>query len=289
MASDPKQIEYVVQQLLRSGGRVAGLTELEKLVIVSIVQKITYRQAGTEYKYTESSFQNAASKLFKDLSSIVRILINRRNFLEVMEEQRSKTSEPEVVFDCIQANLWVSSEKARLVSISYQAPQVLDLTEYLVVYSQRFGATFCLDVVDKSSPLDLLWRLFNLLQATLPSSRHDTQALLKSIGAALKKRSTLLVIRFDRLPVGFDRAVIREYVQIFAALGMLENSGCWLIVDNDSAITEAEIRRSMSYQLRGAIDEVVLKPGRSKLPEVRLIAIENDPPVIYELLQTYLK
>jgi hypothetical protein len=296
MAPDPKPIEYFVRRLLQDGLRKAGLTELEKLIIASIVQNITYAQASAEYKYTESSLQNAAARLFKDLTQVLGLGVNRRNFLEVIEQARSDALDTEIfesekmVLNRIQAHIWVRSEKAQLVSISYQAPQVLDLTEYLLEYSQRFGATFCLDVEDNTLPLDLLWKLGHLLQVTSPNPCRDTyQVLLKSIGAALKKRSTLLVIRFDRLPLGADRALQREYVKIFAALGMLENSCCWLMVDNDLANTEAERKRSLSYLLQGAIDDVMLKSGRINGGGVRLISIENDQQVIDELLQAYLK
>jgi hypothetical protein len=88
MSYDPNEIIVFVTQLLRSSsGRKNLLTEMEKLVISSTIQGITYRQASIKYQYTESSFQNAASHLFREISDIIGIRVNRRNFTEIIGKE----------------------------------------------------------------------------------------------------------------------------------------------------------------------------------------------------------
>jgi hypothetical protein len=293
MTTNSTEIESFIKRLLRhSAIRKSGLTEVEQLVVASIVQETTYRQASIEYKYTESSFQNAASRLFKDLSLILGTPINRRNFLDLIKKEQfngSKAgSEGEIAFDRLQANIWIRSNRAKLVSMSYKAQQILDLTEYLVQYSPQYEATFCLEVGDKSSPLEILWGLCHTLQIALPTPRNDVQALLRSIGLALKKRSTLLVMRFDKSPLGVEKSLHGNYIDTLMTLGLLENTGCLLVLDSDSMENEAELKRSLSYQLRRAIESRAASLGKGKA-KMRLIAIENDHQVICDILRIYLR
>jgi hypothetical protein len=291
MSNNLSEIETFVQGLFNSTSlRKGGLTEVEKLVMASIVDQMSYRQAAIEYKYTESSFQNSAARLFKDLGTILGFNISRRSFLAAIADAKqtklATVAAKEITFDRLQANIWVRSDKAQLVSISYQAEQVLDLTEYLVQYSPKFGATFCLDMTDQSSPLELLWKLCHLLQVALPKPHNNINALLKSIGLALKKRATLLIFRFDRGAV--EPLHRSSYVQILAVLGMLEHLGCLLVFDNDVIGPEPDLVRSWAGRLRSEIDRPTLLLDKSKKPETRLISIDNDQAVICDLLQRYI-
>jgi hypothetical protein len=298
MANDPKPIQYIVQQLLQGSLREGGLTELEKLVIVSIVQNITYGRASTEYTYTESSFQNAASKLFRDLSQAVGITISRRNFLDVMAKELQVNGTngeiefsdvDQIVFDRLQASFWVKANRATLVSVEYQAQQDLEMTGYLIRHSPQFAATFCLDVGEPVAVIETLVSLCGMLQVNLPSSaRRNVQMLLKGVGAALRARSTLLVMRFDRLRQPMDRSLRDEYVDAVLALATMDRSGCLMLVDKAAMGLEAMLNKSLVGEINGRID--VLSKNRV-LPggDWRLMTIKDDRSVICDLLQTYLR
>jgi hypothetical protein len=291
MPTGSNDIVLFVKQLLKNNARQsANLTELEMLVISIVVKKVTYRQASIQHQYTESSFQNAASHLFKELSLALGTPVNRRNFVEVLEKEWLLIQEVEnsssIVFDRLQASFWIRSEKAKLVSISYRANHTLDITSYLVNYSPQFEATYCLDLSLKSSPLELLWSLCHSLQVPLPTPKNDLSALIKMISSALKRHRTLFVLRFDQLAeVEMNRARQSEYAEILATLGLMENSSCLLTLDNDPMTNDAEINRSLNHQLRSAVD---LRAGKQKILAPRLISIENDVKIVCDILKTYL-
>lgn len=291
MPTGSNEIVLFIKQLLKNNGRGdANLTELETLVINVVMKKVTYRQASIQYQYTESSFQNAASHLFKELSLALETRISRRNFAEVLEKEwllaaETQSSSP-TVFDQLRASLWIRGEKAKLVSISYHANNLLDITNYLIRYSPQFEVTYCLDISRKNSPLELLWSLCNSLQLPLPMQKNDQPALLKSISTALKQHRTLLVLRFDQLPTGETRTIKGEYAEILVTLGLLDNSSCLLTLDNDSMTNDAEIKRSLNHQLRLAVDQ---RASKQKSLTPRLISIENDIQSVCDILKTYLR
>jgi hypothetical protein len=297
MAKDSESIEYVVQRLLQGGARLGGVTDLEKLVIKSIVERITYRQAGFKYKYTESSLQNVAARLFKELSSIIGVPINRRNFLEVIEKELEVApvikvpGVEEIVFDRIQANFWIRAGRAAIVSVGYSARQELEMTGYLIQYSPQFEATFCVDVSEKASVLEILWGLCGTLQIPLPTPRSNVAVLLKSIAAVLQLRPTLLVLRFDRLSPTAARPDRRDFAEMLAEIALMEWSGSLLVIDRDPVGNELELRRSLGYQLRNKLDAWGKVPfgDKRKLLGLRLVSIEGDRQVICDLLQTYLR
>jgi hypothetical protein len=296
MANDSEVIEHTVQQLLKSGSRLGSLTDVERLIIRSIVKKVTYRQAGLDNNYTESSLQNVASRLFRELSSIVGMPIGRRNFLEVMQKELvsnpvAKVTEIEdIAFDRLQANFWIRSNRAVVVSLGYSAQQELEMTGYLLKYSPQFEATFCVDVRDKASILEVLWDLCKALHIPCPTPRNSVAALLKSIGAVLQARSTLLVLRFDRMsgPALLDR---RDLAEMLVELVLMDWSGSLLIVDRDPVGNDAELKRSLGYQLRSKLDVLskVSSGDRRKLSGLRLVSIDGDRQTIFNLFQTYLR
>ncbi len=290
MSNDANQVVAFAKKFFQNNSsRKSGLTEAEKLVVDVIAQSMTYRQASIKYQYTESSLQNAASGLFKELSKVVGVQVNRRNFVELLEKEQlalqAESITGEIVFDRLQASLWIRSKSALLASISYGANQELDLTSYLVEYSPSFEATFCLDVSSSSSVLELLWNLCNLLQADFPVPRNDQAALLKSIGLALKQRSTLLVLRFDRSSAS-EKHGVQEYAEILTTLGLMDNDGCILTLDCDPVTNEVELRRSLAYQLQLMVNKMA---GKLKMEAPRLILIENDVKIVCNILQTYLQ
>ena len=302
MSNDVNQItSFAIIFLRRNSSRKTSLTEAEKLVISVILQGTTYKKASIQYQYTESSLQNAASGLFQDLSKAVGVPVNRRNFIELLEKERlawqQANSKKEFVFDRLQANLWLQKGRAALISTSYSANQEIDFAGYLVNYSLAFGATLCLEVNRDSSGLALLWSLCNVLQAA-PVPRNDRAGLLKSIGLALKQRSTLLVLRFDRAalsaksaslvpePQAIEQNNLSDYAEILTILALMEHGSCILALDSDPVSNDAEVKRSLAYQLRSMVDRVVEK---LKLEAPRLIFIENDPKMVFSILQTYLQ
>jgi hypothetical protein len=290
MPTASNEIALFVKQLLKNNSRGnATLTELEKLVIGVIIKRITYRQASIQYQYTESSFQNAASHLFKELSLVLGTPVNRRNFVEVLEKEwllrQEVESSSSIVFDRLQSSFWIRSEKAKLVSISYHADHLLDIVSYLISYSPQFEATYCLDLSSKSSPLELLWCLCHSLQLPLPTPKNDLPALLKIIGLALKQHRTLIVLRFDQLAAEVHRDRPGDSAEILAALGLMDNSSCLLTLDNDPMSNDAEINRSLNHQLRVAVD---MRAGKQKILAPRLISIENDVKIVCDILKTYL-
>ncbi len=306
MSSDIKQlISFANTFLQKSPSRKAGLTDAEKLVIDIILQGTTYKRAGIEYQYTESSLQNIASGLFKELSKLIGVAVNRRNLIELLEKERlawqQANSNGKSAFDRLQASLWIQQDWAKLISVSYNASQKLDLTSYLIDYAPSFEATFCLEVGSDSSVLGLLWGLCNRLQANLPVPRNDQPALLTSIGSALKQRSTLLILRFDRETslsvdssgsigsrgaMGSERHGLPEYAEILAMLALMDHQSCILVLDNDPVSNDVELKRSLAYQLQLMVNLVVYK---LKMAAPRLILIENDLKVVCNILQTYLQ
>jgi hypothetical protein len=282
MPTGSNEISLFVKQILKNSARgSATLTELEMLVISTVMKKVTYRQASIQYQYTESSFQNAASHLFKELSLALGTRISRKNFAEVLEKEWLLAAEAQsastTVFDRLQASLWIRAEKAKLVSISYHANHPLDITNYLIKYSPQFEVTYCLDVSSKNSPLELLWSLCNSLQLSLPMPKNDQPALLKSIGLALK--------RFDHVQTEMNRPIKEDSSEILATLGLLDNSSCLLALDNEPMTNDAEIKRSLNHQLRLAVD---LRTSKQKSLTPRLISIENDINSVCDILKTYL-
>ncbi len=291
MPTGSNEIVLLVKQLLENNSRgSANLTELEILVINVVMKKVTYRQASIQYQYTESSFQNAASRLFKELSLALGTRISRQNFAEILEKEwllaAQTAGASATVFDQLQASLWIRSEKAKLVSINYQANHLLDITSYLIKYSPQFEVTYCIDVSNKSSTLDLLWSLCHSLQLPLPTPKNDLPALLKTISSSLKQHRTLLVMRFDQLAADMNRVIQREYAELLVTLGLLDNASCLLTLDNDLMSNEMEVRRSLNHQLRLAIDT---KSSRPKSLTPRMISIENDLQSVCDILKTYLK
>jgi hypothetical protein len=301
-----QRVLALAEQLLNDGGlRRGGLTELERLTIGCILANTSYRQASLAHQYTESSFQNAASRLFKDLSLTLSKKLSRRNFVAMMEEEFDRRQaaglEGEIVFDWLQAQLWLREKQAQIVSISYQANQVLDIADYLVIFSPQFAATLCLNASVRGSLLELLRSLCQSLHVTIPKAKEDIPSLLKLVGGALRRRKTLLVLRFDgRKPVGDHRLslagskrLMMEYAQILVALALMNHDSCLLILDADPMTSEEERQRSLGYLLRQAIDgsesaaeSRVTKARRSAL---RLICLENDRQSICDVMQAYIR
>jgi hypothetical protein len=290
MPTGSNEISQFVKQILQNSVRgSATLTELEALVISTVMKKATYRQASIQYQYTESSFQNAASHLFKELSLALGTRISRQNFAEVLEKEWLLAAEVQnssaIAFDRLQASLWIRAEKAKLVSISYHANHQLDITKYLVKYSPHFEVTYCLDVSSKNSSLELLWSLCHSLQLPLPMQKNDQPVLLKLIGSALKQHRTLLVLRFDQAQSEMNHPIKGDSSEVLVALGLLDNSSCLLTLDNEPMTNDAEIKRSLNHQLRLAVDQ---RTSKQKSLATRLISIENDISSVCDILKTYL-
>jgi hypothetical protein len=300
MSTVLSQLTDIVEHLIQdSPRRKGGLKKLERLAIASIIQKTTYSEASLKHGYTESSFQNAASLLFKELSPILGITVNRKNFEQVVEEawdtlQEAKCHE-EIVFDRLQVQVWICAERAKLISLSYDANRILDITDYLVDYSPQFAATFCVDVGEKNSPLELLWNLYQTLQVALPMPKNDPQALLQSISDALQQRKTLLILRFDSLRdvsqsqlLNPNGSVRGEYAEILRAIGLGAGSSCLIAIDNDPVADEIQAQQSLSDQLRSTVESPASWDSGAKTA-LRLVSIENDRQGVCELLQTYLR
>jgi hypothetical protein len=293
MSTDTYQIVAMTERLLQTGSlRRRGLTDLEKLTIDSIIQNTSYRQASLQHQYTESSFQNAASRIFRELSETIGVQtrINRRNFVELLEQEyeriQATEDDREIVFDRLLASLWIGDGRAQMASISYQANRNLDLNNYLVKYSPKFEATFCLDVERDGCPTELLWNLCQSLQIDWSMTSQDPKTLLDLIKVVLQKRRTLLVLRFDRSAwrtVQMERA---EYTEILMALALIESGSCVLTIDRDSMVSELEVKRSLAYQLRLGMERWNAEQNAGGL---RLVAIENDQQSICNILETYLK
>jgi hypothetical protein len=306
MAANFDRVLALAEKLLNDGGlRKGGLTELEKLTIGCILSGKSYRQASLAHRYTESSFQNAASRLFKDLSLTLNKKLSRRNFLEVMEEEfdrrRAAELKGEIVFEWLQAQLWLREKQAQLVSVSYRANQVLDISDYLVIFSPQFAMTLCVNASEQGSSVELLWNLCQSLQVTIPKTRGDVSGLLKLVGGALRRRKTLLVLRFDRLNLAISKRLMMEYVQVLIALAVMNHQSCLLILDADPVTNEEERQRSMGYLLRQAITygtaELNDEPepvGESRVTKarraaLRLICLENDRQSICDVMQAYIR
>jgi hypothetical protein len=297
MTTDIHVIENFLDQLLQtSDARKGGMTELEKLVIASIQQKTTYQQASNRHQYTESSFQNAASRLFKDLSSTLGVAVNKKNVLDVAEREIAlqNTSTAKIVVEYIRANFLVNADRAQLVSISYQSSMSLDLTEYLVKYSPNFRATFCSRVKNNTSPLGLLLNLCHQLQIPLPAPANNLQNLLKTIQEKLAKHSTLIALELDQSAEA--RSHWGDFVDILVGLGMVGNSTCLLVVQKEPSKSAIDIKHSLDYQLKLAINNAMgiqklQKQGfnKEKSTEPHLVSIDNNQQIICDLLQTYLK
>jgi hypothetical protein len=299
MSTVLSQLTDIVEHLIQgSPRRKGGLKRLERLAIASIIQKTTYSEASVKHGYTESSFQNAASLLFKDLSPILGITVNRKNFEQVVEEawetmQEAKRHE-EIVFDRLQVQMWICAERAKLISLSYDANRILDITDYLVDYSPQFAAAFCVDVGEKNSPLELLWNLYQTLQVALPMPKNDPQALLQSISDALQQRKTLLILRFDSLGDVSQSQLLNpspvrgEYAEILRAIGLGAGSSCLIAIDNDPVTDEIQAQQSLSDQLRSTVESAASWDSGAKMA-LRLVSIDNDQQGICELLQTYLR
>jgi hypothetical protein len=297
MSTDTYDREDFLEKLLKGNSiRKGGLTAVERLVIISIAQKMTYQQAGIKYQYTESSFQNAASRLFKDLSSIVGTPVNRQNILSLIDKERhialNRENAGKLVFDRINADFWVRAERAQLISVSYRANQVIDLTEYLVKYSSSFKATFCVDIDSDSTPSTTLLHLCDCLQIPTISLGNDPQSLLKSIKLTLQKRSVLLVLRFDR--TGEIRQQWGDYLDILITLGNIGNGICLLVLHKELDGSSVDTRKSLDYQVRLAINVAtgIQKMGASSnnnLSKTRLISINNNQQIICNLMQAYMK
>jgi hypothetical protein len=296
MSTDTYDREDFLEQLLKSNSiRKGGLTTVERLVIASIAQKMTYQQASIKYQYTESSFQNAASRLFKDLSSIVGTSVSRQNVLSLIDKEQhlalNKANAGKLVFDRINADFWVRAERAQMISISYRANQIIDLTEYLVKYSSSFKATFCVDIDSDNTPLTTLLHLCDCLQIPTIPLGNNTQSLLQSIKLTMQKRSVLLVLRFDQTKE--IRPQWGDYLDILITLGNIGNGTCLLVLHKELC-NSSDAKKSLDYQIRLAINVAngIQKSGSScnnNLSKTRLISINNNQQIICNLMQTYMK
>jgi hypothetical protein len=78
---------------------------------------------------------------------------------------------------------------------------------------------------------------------------------------------------------------------MLVALAMMDWSGCLWMIDSDPVGNEAELKRSLGYQLRTKVEVLGKTPFGSmrKLLGLRLISIEGDQQEICDLLQTYLR
>jgi hypothetical protein len=279
MPIDRDAIENAIQQLLQNNDKHQWqLAKMEKLVIDSIIQKITYREAATKYQYTESSFQNAASKLFKKLSSILGQPINRHNLLDVLADLATPSQGSKQVtvttFDQIQANLWVntSREKAQLVCISYQSSQLLNIKEYLLNYSPYFQATCCLDI-SANSVQGFLQSIGNALLVRF----HDSCTPLESINLVLQKRPTLLVIRFDR---GVnDQSLLAKYAEIITNITLAPHRSCLLVIN------QGPPEKSFVHHVQGMIDRLTVQ---EQIARPRTMVINHDALMVSEVLKIYL-
>jgi hypothetical protein len=296
MPTDTHEIAEFLSRLLQENSiRKGDITALEKLVTVIISQKMTYQQASVKYQYTESSFQNAASRLFKDLSLIVKTPVNRKNIFDLIEREKElalKTVNSKIVLEHISADFWVRSERAQLVSISYRANKSIDLTDYLVKYSPNFQTTFCADIKSNSSPLTTLLYLCDCLQITIPSFNNDIRILLGVIKRALQKRSILLVLRFDQ-----TTEIIQQwgdYIDILVTLGNVGNGTCLLVLHKDLECNALGVKQSLYSQVSLAINEAIeirkeKSTANDTLSKPRLISIDDNQQIICNLMQTYLK
>jgi hypothetical protein len=294
MSVNQNEIITIVHSLLQgSEVKKRALTELEKLVVQNIASGTTYRRASIEHQYTESSFQNAASRLFKDLSPIVGIRINRRNFMELVTKEwfdrQPLVDESITTFDPVYANLWIWHDRAHLVSISHTKEQMLNITEHIFLYSQHFEAIFCVEVGEANTVLELLWKLCRKIQIILPKTKNDVSALLKAIGLVLKERSVLLVLRFDRnsneLVNNFSWR--EECADVLVSMSTASKCSSVVTIDNNPVITDGDMTRSLSYRLNVAVNRLAANTKSKEVP--RLISIDNDGKTICDILTKYLR
>jgi hypothetical protein len=297
MPTDTHDIEQFLNKLLQNNSiRKGGISRVEKLVVESISAKMTYQQASIKHQYTESSFQNAASRLFKDLSLVVGIPVNRQNILNLIEKEKhtahQKNNTEDTFIERINASFWVKSERAQFISISYQAARSLDLTEYLVKYSPNFKTTCCADVEHNVPALVTLLNLCNWLQIPIPSPSNDIQTLLRSIKLSLQKRSVLLVLRFDQSTE--VRPQWGDYIDIITTLGNIGNGTCLLVLHKELECNIADTKKSLDYQVKLAFNNLagiqkaeLIDKDHSARP--RLLSINNNKQIICTLMHTYMK
>ncbi len=271
--------------------RKGGLTELEKLTLDSVAQGKTYRQASEQYAYTESSFQNAASRLFREISIATGQTVRRRNLVNTLEQQdlelRIQGGFRENTFKESSSQFWLRNGRAAIITITYKADGILDINDYLTEFSQHFTAVHCLSIVAETNPLQFLWMLCNHLDIPLPKMHNNVSEIIKSIVAALKARKTLMIVRFDHpggdpsSSMGVSQQELRSNLKAYAAaiteIGIARTKSCFLILDNSSIQPYAANPELVTYHIRQEL---------SGSDNLRVISLNNSMPDTWKLLQS---
>jgi hypothetical protein len=143
-------IAFVSKSLLKY--RKAQLTSREECVLEALLEEQTYLKAGKDNGYSEGTLQNAASKLFKDLSSIFDRDITRRNcqviITEVMALDASQHSLSTTSQTTINIDLWMLVNHCQLITLRSTTPSQEKrlLQSFFYRYYGHFHRAIWLDI-----------------------------------------------------------------------------------------------------------------------------------------------
>jgi hypothetical protein len=190
-------ITFVNKALLEH--RQAQLTGREECVLNALFEDQTYQQAGKDSRYSEGTLQNAASKLFKDLSHIFDRDINRRNcqviIKAVMERGSSPSHQIEQAQAAISIDLWMLLNHCQLLTLRSTAAQQDKglLQSFFYRYYTHFHRAIWIDISLFDSLPKVLAELITSLDP-IDLTFLSTDQMLKLLVERLREQRCLIAI-----------------------------------------------------------------------------------------------
>jgi hypothetical protein len=192
------QIITFVDKVLKEH-RQAQLTPRESCILHALLEDRTYQQAGKDSGYSEGTLQNAASKLFRDLSIIFDRDINRRNcqvmIQSMMEVNNSSTRPSETFQAAINIDLWMLVNHCQLLTLrSSEAEQAKGLLQsFFYRYYTHFHRAIWIDINLFNSLPEVLAELITSLEP-IDLTLMTTEQMLKLLLERLREQRCLIAL-----------------------------------------------------------------------------------------------
>jgi hypothetical protein len=190
-------ITFVNNTLLEH--RQAQLTGREECVLNALFDDQTYQQAGKDSGYSEGTLQNAASKLFRDLSHIFDRDINRRNcqviIKAIMGPDDHQNHQIENAQAAINIDLWMLVNHCQLLTLrSTEATQDKELLQsFFYRYYTHFHRAIWIDVNLFNSLPEVLTELITSLEP-IDLTFLTTDQMLKLLIDRLREQRCLIAM-----------------------------------------------------------------------------------------------
>jgi hypothetical protein len=273
--------------------RTKHITPREVCVIEAVLDGQTYQRAGSTSGYSEGSLQNAAAKLFADLSLLLGgIKVSRRNFRVVMTKWiESNTGDGRTAL--VTANMWVLSDRIQLVAIDNElnAERTFSVPRLLDEYSGRFERTICCQVWQQDPLKDLMYGLMGSAGAVQARALEEGDPdVLRQIVESFRQHSSLVIVEYDATHANNMQFTAAGRLEALRSVVEHAHNSCLVLVDAPPYMKDS-LEQMSRLVLRREAGDVMLGDlsggGKAAATKPRLLSVMGYERRLFEVLNLY--